>query len=73
MVELVAAVALAPWAQPLRFQPLPGWQTGASGTHNSSYGPVPDIGFAEGVDGLDDKEASAIVIRRPRILLRRLS
>lgn len=44
MVELVAAVALAPWAQPLRFQPLPGWQTGASGTHNSSYGPVPDIG-----------------------------
>ena len=43
MVELVAAVALAPWAQPLRFRPLPGWQRGASGTVNSSYGPVPRI------------------------------
>ena len=43
MVELVAVLALAPWAQPLRFQPLPGWQTGASGTLNSSYGPVPGI------------------------------
>ena len=43
MVELVAAVALAPWAQPLRFRPLSGWQRGASGTLNSSYGPVPGI------------------------------
>jgi hypothetical protein len=43
MVELVAAFALAPWAQPLRFQPLTGWHTGASGTFNSSYGPVPGI------------------------------
>jgi len=43
MVELVAAVALAPWAQPLRFRPLPGWQRGASGTVDSSYGPVPKI------------------------------
>jgi hypothetical protein len=43
MVELVAAVALAPWAQPLRFRPLPGWQRGASGTRNSSYGPVPNV------------------------------
>jgi hypothetical protein len=43
MVELVAAVAFAPWAQPLRFRPLPGWQRGASGTFNSSYGPVPNI------------------------------
>ena len=42
MVELIAAVALAPWAQPLRFRPLPGWQSGASGTLDSSYGPVPD-------------------------------
>ena len=42
MVELVAALALAPWAQPLRFQPLQGWQTGASGTFNSSYGTVPN-------------------------------
>jgi hypothetical protein len=43
MVELIAAVALAPWAQPLRFRPLPGWRTGANGTFNSSYGPVPDV------------------------------
>jgi hypothetical protein len=43
VVELVAAVALAPWVQPLRFQPLSGWQRGASGTLNSSYGPVPEI------------------------------
>jgi hypothetical protein len=42
MVELIAAVALAPWAQPLRFRPLPGWQSGASGTLDSSYGPAPD-------------------------------
>jgi hypothetical protein len=42
MVELIAAFVLAPWAQPLRFRPLPGWQSGASGTRNSSYGPVPD-------------------------------
>ena len=43
MIELVAAAALAPWAQPLRFRPLSGWQRGASGTLNSSYGPVPGI------------------------------
>ena len=43
MVELVAAVALAPWTQPLRFRPSAGWQTGASGTLNSSYGPAPNI------------------------------
>ena len=43
MVELVATAALAPWAQPLRFRPLSGWQRGASGTLNSSYGPVPGI------------------------------
>ncbi len=42
MVELVAAVALAPWAQPLRFRPLPSWERGASGTLDSSYGPVPN-------------------------------
>jgi hypothetical protein len=41
VVELVAAVAVAPWAQPLRFRPLPGWQRGANGTFNSSYGTVP--------------------------------
>ena len=34
---------LAPWAQPVRFRPLPGWQRGANGTFNSSYGPAGDI------------------------------
>ena len=43
MVALVAAVALAPWAQPLRFRPLAGWQRGASGTFDSSYGPAGDV------------------------------
>ena len=43
MVELVAAVAVAPWAHPLRFRPLPGWQRGAGGTFNSSYGPGGDV------------------------------
>jgi hypothetical protein len=43
MVELFAALALVPWAQPVRFGPLQGWQRGASGTLNSSYGPVPDV------------------------------
>lgn len=39
MVELVAAVALAPWAHPPQFRPLAGWERGASGTFDSSYGP----------------------------------
>jgi hypothetical protein len=43
VLELVAAVALAPWSQPLRFLPLPGWETGTAGTFNSSYGPVPHV------------------------------
>ena len=43
MVELVAALAVAPWAQPLRFRPLSGWQRGANGTFNSSYGAVEGI------------------------------
>jgi hypothetical protein len=43
MVELLAAAALAPWAQPLRFRPLAGWQSGASGTIGSTYGPAPGI------------------------------
>jgi len=43
MVELVAAIAIAPWAQPLRFRPLSGWHVGASGTFNSTYGPAPGI------------------------------
>jgi hypothetical protein len=40
MVELVAALALAPWTHPVRFQPHAGWETGHSTTFNSSYGPV---------------------------------
>ncbi len=44
MVELIAAMAIAPWAQPVRFRPLPGWHAGASGTFASSYGPVPNNG-----------------------------
>ena len=43
MVELLAALALAPWAQPVRFRPLPAWANGASGTFESSYGPVPGV------------------------------
>src|SRR5215831_20345407 len=43
MVELIAAVAIAPWTQPVRFRPLPGWRTGSSGTLESSYGPVPGV------------------------------
>jgi hypothetical protein len=43
MVELLAALALAPWAQPVRFRPLPAWENGASGTFQSSYGPVPGV------------------------------
>jgi hypothetical protein len=43
VVELVAALALAPWSQPVRFRPLPGWQSGASGTLSSSYGPVAGV------------------------------
>jgi hypothetical protein len=34
---LLAALALAPWAHPLAFRPLPGWHTGASGTTRSVY------------------------------------
>jgi hypothetical protein len=37
MLELLAAIALVPWAHPLAFRPLPGWHTGASGTVNSQY------------------------------------
>jgi hypothetical protein len=43
VVALVAAVALAPWAQPLRFRALPGWLHGSGGTFASSYGPGGDI------------------------------
>jgi hypothetical protein len=43
MLELVAAAALAPWAQPVRFRPLAGWRTGHSATLSSTYGSVPGI------------------------------
>jgi hypothetical protein len=43
MVEIVAALAIAPWSQPLRFLPLPGWRTGTNGTFDSSYGPAPHV------------------------------
>jgi hypothetical protein len=43
MVALVAAVALAPWTQPVRFRSLQGWQDGAGGTFDSSYGPAGNI------------------------------
>jgi hypothetical protein len=43
VLELVAAAALAPWAQPARFRPLAGWQTGHSATIASTYGPVPGV------------------------------
>lgn len=41
MIELLATAALSPWAHPLRFRPLAGWQTGASGNVPSLYGPAP--------------------------------
>jgi hypothetical protein len=37
VIELLAAIALTPWAHPLAFRPLPDWHTGASGTVNSLY------------------------------------
>jgi len=35
MVAYLAALVLAPWLHPLAFRPLPGWQTGTSGTHSA--------------------------------------
>lgn len=40
MIELLAAITLAPWTHPARFRPLHGWTNGASGTFSSSYGPA---------------------------------
>ena len=36
-IVLLAAVALAPWTHPLRFAPLAGWHTGASGNLATQY------------------------------------
>jgi hypothetical protein len=43
MVEMVATLALAPWAEPVRLRPMSGWRTQANGTFASSYGPAPGI------------------------------
>jgi hypothetical protein len=37
IVAFLLAVAVAPWAHALGFQPLPGWRAGASGTTGSAY------------------------------------
>jgi len=37
MIALFLALAVAPWAHPLRFRPVPGWQTGASSNTHSVY------------------------------------
>jgi hypothetical protein len=37
MLPFLLALAVAPWAHPLVFQPMPGWQTGASGNTTSAY------------------------------------
>ena len=58
MVELMAAVALAPWAHPLRFRPLPGWQRGVGGTFDSSYGPGGDVA--------SPKESTAWIVKGVR-------
>jgi len=46
-VEIVAALAIAPWSQPVRFLPLRGWRTGTNGTFSSSFGPVPGVPTAK--------------------------
>jgi hypothetical protein len=40
VLEVLAAIALAPWAHPLAFGPLRGWHRGASGTVASQYDPA---------------------------------
>jgi hypothetical protein len=37
MISFLVALAVAPWAHPLAFQPTAGWQTGASGNTTSAY------------------------------------
>jgi hypothetical protein len=37
-MAVLVALALAPWAHPLSFQPLPGWHSGTSGNTYSFYG-----------------------------------
>ena len=47
-----------PWAQPLHFRPLQGWQAGANGTFKSSYGPTPH--------NAEPKESTAWIARGAR-------
>ena len=59
MVEVVAAVAaLVPWAQPVRFRPLRGWQRGSGGTFTSSYGRPRDVA--------SPKESTAWIVKGVR-------
>jgi hypothetical protein len=37
MIAFLLALTVAPWAHPLSFRPLAGWQTGASGNRHSVY------------------------------------
>lgn len=37
MLPFLISLALAPWAHPLTFHPLPGWHAGASGNTRSAY------------------------------------
>jgi hypothetical protein len=41
VLALLLSLAAAPWAQPLAFHPLAGWQTGASGNTRSAYVGLP--------------------------------
>jgi hypothetical protein len=42
VIPFLVALALAPWAHPLSFRPVTGWQTSASGNTRSAYvGPGP--------------------------------
>jgi hypothetical protein len=78
MLEFVAALALAPWAQPLRFEPMSGWRTGANGTFASTYGPVPGVRApkestawtARGVRYRDQRTADPPVATLTRLPLR---
>lgn len=37
MIAFLLALTVAPWAHPLSFRPVPGWQTGTSGNTRSVY------------------------------------
>ncbi len=59
MIGLLVALALLPWAHPLSFGPLGGWETGASGNTRSFYaGP--------GVRATPPRESAAWIARNVR-------